>query len=190
VVAGEDDAAGALGARRRLALHRSKVLSTERLLLREQTLADLDALTEILGDAVTMSFYPRPYTRAEVAERWIGRNLRHYAERGYGLWALVLEGSGELIGQCGLWPQSVEGRDEIELAWHVNRRFWRRGFASEAAMAARDHAFGPLGITRLISLVRPENVASAGVARKIGMTPEKQITYANLPHLVFSIARA
>jgi ribosomal-protein-alanine N-acetyltransferase len=188
VVAGEDDPAGALGARLRLALHHV-ALTTERLLLRRQTLDDLDALHAVLGDAQTMSFYPRPFTRQEVAERWIERNLRHYEERGYGMWALVLKGSDEVIGQCGPWPQTVEGRNEIELGWHVNRRLWRRGYASEAAAAARDHAFGPLGIARLISLVRPENVASAGVARKIGMTVDRQITYAGLPHFVFSVAR-
>ncbi|MFN2488201.1 MAG: GNAT family N-acetyltransferase [Actinomycetota bacterium] len=158
-------------------------------MLREQTPQDVDDLAAILSDAATMRFYPKPFTRAQV-ERWIERNLRHYSERGYGLWALILKDGGDLVGQCGLWPQHVEGRDEVELAWHVNRRLWRRGYASEAALAARDHAFGALGLSRLISLIRPENLPSAGVARKVGMTPERDIIWAQRPHTMFSIEPA
>ncbi len=156
---------------------------TERLVLREQTMGDLDELAAILGDAQTMSFYPRPYTRAE-ASYWIQRNMERYG-RGVGLWAMVLREDGRFIGQCGLSPQEVEGVSEIEVGWHVNRSLWRRGYASEAAASCRNHAFGKLGVTRLVSLIRPENVASARVARKIGMKAGRRILRGDMVHIVY-----
>ena len=69
------------------------------------------------------------------------------------------------------------------------RPWWRRGYASEAALGCRDHAFGALDRRRVISLVRPVNVPSAGVARKLGMTVEKHALFAGLDHQVFAVAR-
>lgn len=159
---------------------------TQRLVLREQTLDDLDDLAEILCDPATMTFYPRAYTRAE-ARTWIGRQIHLYEERGFGLWALVAKESSDFVGQCGLIPQQVDGTEEIEIGWHVKRRLWRRGYASEAAAACRDHGFTNLGLERLVSLVSVANVPSAGVARKIGMKPWKDTVHAGMPHIVFAI---
>ena len=69
---------------------------------------------------------------------------------------------------------NVERLTELALGYIVHRPFWRKGYAAEAAAACRDHAFGALGASRLITLVRPENLASLGVARKIGMTIERR----------------
>jgi RimJ/RimL family protein N-acetyltransferase len=163
-------------------------LETERLILREQTLEDLDDLVEILCDPKTMAFYPRPFTRIE-AQGWIERQMRLYEERGFGLWALIDRKSGDFVGQCGLTPQQVDGHGEIEIGWHVKRRLWRRGYASEAAAACLDHGFSALRLERLISLVSVANRPSAGVARKIGMTPWKDTVRAGIPHIVFAMAR-
>ena len=161
-------------------------LETERLVLREETLEDLDDLAAILCDPQTMAYYPRPFTRAE-ARGWIERQIRLYDERGFGLWALARKESGEFVGQCGLTPQQVDGEEEIEIGWHVTRRLWRQGYASEAAVACRDYGLSDLGLGRLISLVSVANVPSAGVARKIGMTPWKETVRAGLPHVVYAI---
>ncbi|HVM33793.1 MAG TPA: bifunctional GNAT family N-acetyltransferase/class I SAM-dependent methyltransferase [Actinomycetota bacterium] len=160
------------------------VLETDRLLLRYLTLDDCPYLDEILGDAETMRHYPRPYTFREV-EAWVVRNLESYRDYGFGLWAVIRKEDGKFVGQCGLVPQDVEGTREIEVGWHVNRAFWRRGYASEAAAAARDYAFDIIGLTRLVSLVLPANVPSQGVARKIGMIPERIVGYRGRDHLLF-----
>ena len=76
------------------------ILETPRLLLRELTMADADALESILGDAVTMQYYPAPFPRAEI-EDWIRRNLARYRGYGFGIWGMLLKPSGELIGDCG-----------------------------------------------------------------------------------------
>jgi [ribosomal protein S5]-alanine N-acetyltransferase len=161
------------------------VLETERLLLREFADEDLEAYAAMLADPETMRYYPRPYTRDE-ARAFLEKNRHRYALHGFGVWAVAERGSGAFLGDCGLAFVLVEGLAEVEIMWHVIRDRWRQGIATEAARAVRDQAFGPLGLRRLVALVRPENVPSAGVARRIGMVVEREAEFSDLPHLVFS----
>jgi [ribosomal protein S5]-alanine N-acetyltransferase len=103
---------------------------------------------------------------------------------------MILKSTCELIGDCGLVRQSVDGIDEIELGYHVRRDLWGQGYASEAARACRDYGFENLKVDRLISLIRPENLASRRVAEKNGMTIWKEVTSADLLHYVYAIKRA
>jgi len=162
------------------------ILQTQRLSLREFHPEDLDALATILSDPETMRYYPVPFDRAGVAE-WIQRNRTRYANDGYGLWAMILNSTGELIGDCGLVRQTVDEVDEVEIGYHVRRDLWGRGLAPEAARACRDYGFATLGVDRLISLIRPENLASRRVAEKNGMTIWKEVTKVNLLHYVYAI---
>jgi ribosomal-protein-alanine N-acetyltransferase len=165
------------------------LIETERLILREYKPGDLDDLFAILGDAETMRFYPAPYTLERTVE-WVSDNVERYRRDGFGLWAMNLRETGGFVGSCGpvRWP--VDGRDEVELGWHVERSQWGRGLAPEAAAACRDHAFAVLGQGRLISLIRPVNVPSRRVAEKIGMAVEQEVEYHGLQHLVYAIERA
>jgi ribosomal-protein-alanine N-acetyltransferase len=161
------------------------VLKTERLLIRDLRMDDLDDLAALFGDPETMRFFPRTYGRDEV-RAMIDRNLARYTAYGFGLWALEERNGGAFLGDCGLTVQLVEGIAEVEIAWHVVRHRWRQGIATEAARAVRDHAFGDLSLRRLIALVRPVNDASQGVARKLGMEVERMAMFHDLPHLVFA----
>lgn len=164
------------------------LLETERFGLRPYTVDDLDDLATVLCDAETMRYYPRTYTREE-ALGWITDNIRRYREDGYGLWVIVAKETGEFLGNCGPAIRIVEGREEVELGWHVKRSHWGRGIAPEAAAACRDHAFGTLGLERVISLIRPQNLPSRRVAEKIGMGVEREVDWHGLPHLVYAIHR-
>ena len=166
-----------------------EVLQTSRLTLREFTSSDAEALALVLSDPETMKFYPAPRDRAGV-EQWIVRNMRRYAENGHGLWGMVLKSTGELIGDCGLTVQSVDGVEEIEIGYHVRRDLWGQGLAAEAARACRDDGFARLRVERLISLIRPENIPSRRVAEKNGMTVWKEVMWRGLPHLVYAVWRA
>jgi RimJ/RimL family protein N-acetyltransferase len=148
---------------------RDFVIETERLRLRELTRADVDALHKVLGDAETMEWYPHPYSIDEV-KRWIEWSLDNYARLRHGLWGMVLKETDELMGDCGLTVQFVDGAPFVEVGWHVRRDHWNKGYATEAGLASRDWAFENLDITNLISLVRPENVPSWRVAEKLGLT--------------------
>lgn len=162
------------------------ILETPRLLLRKFTLQDVDALAAVLGDPVVMEFYPAPLDRNGV-EEWIGRNLDRYERDGHSLWAMVLKDNGELIGDCGCIVQEVEGRNEVEVAYHVRRDSWGNGYATEAARACMIYAFRQLGTKRVISMIRPPNLRSRRVAEKNGLVCEKIIFWRGYEHCIYSI---
>jgi ribosomal-protein-alanine N-acetyltransferase len=164
------------------------ILETGRLILREFRPEDVDALAKVLSDPETMRYYPAPFDRAGVQE-WIERNRRRYEKDGHSLWAMILKASGELIGDCGLAFQEVDGKKLIEIGYHVRRDLWGNGLAPEAAQACRDFGFRKLGAERLISLIRPENLSSRRVAEKTGLTIWKETLWRGIPHLVYSIRR-
>ena len=163
-------------------------LATPRLLLREFMPADADALQGILGDPVAMQYYPAPFDRAEV-ENWIRRNRARYSDCGFGLWAMVLKNSGQLIGDCGCFVRELDalgGNAEFELGWHVRRDLWDRGYATEATRFCIEYAFTSLGAERTIALVRPENKSSCRVAEKNGMNCEKIIFWRGYDHCIYA----
>lgn len=162
-----------------------KILETARLLLREFTVQDADDMARILSDPETMRFYPAPYDRAGV-EQWIERNRQRYGDDGVGLWAVELVNTQELIGDCGVILQNVDGERLYEIGYHLRRDLWGQGLATEAATACRDWAFEHLRGERLISLIRPDNLRSRRVAERVGMTIWKEVNWRGLPHLVYS----
>ena len=164
------------------------VLETERLLLRHLEPEDTDAIFAVIGDPIAMQYYPQPFTR-EGAVSWIERNRQRYAADGYGLYAMVLKASGEVIGDCGILKQLVESEPEFEVAYHLQRNHWGRGYATEGARACMRLAFAEFGAEKVISLIRPENVPSRQVAERNGMIVERLVTFAGLPHLVYAMKR-
>ncbi|MDR2996558.1 MAG: GNAT family N-acetyltransferase [Microbacterium sp.] len=141
--------------------------STERLRFRPMQPADLDLMAGMLGDPEVMRFYPAPKTR-EQAAAWIAWNERNYAEHGFGLW-IVETHDGQFVGDCGLTWQEVNGVRRLEVGYHVVAALQGRGYATEAATACRDYARDVLDAPELIAIIHPDNSASEGVARKLGM---------------------
>lgn len=164
------------------------MLETLRLVLRELVPEDADGLARVISDPETMRFYPAPFGRAEV-EEWIARNLRRYRTEGHGLWAMDLKSTGEMVGDCGITLQEVDGDPLREIGYHVRRDMWGQGLATEAARACRDYGFTKLGAAFLISLIRPENVASCRVAERNGMKIWKETVRVGLRHAVYRISR-
>lgn len=165
------------------------ILETSRLQLREMSLADLDFVAEMLADPAVMRFYPKCYARDEAAA-WVQRQIARYEQNGYGLWLVSEKTTGEPVGQVGLVQQWIGETAETELGYLVHRRHWRRGFATEAARGCCGYAFDTLGESELISLIRPVNDPSQGVARKVGMEWNgRRVQHANLEHYVFSITQ-
>ncbi len=161
------------------------ILETERLRLREFTLDDAEALEAVLGDPVAMQYYPAPFVRAEIDD-WIRRNRARYFDPGFGLCAMLLKDSGELIGDCGCFLRELEGNVEFETAWHVRRDLWGRGYATEAARHCIEYAFSRLGAERIIALIRPQNLSSCRVAEKSGMSCERLIFWRGYDHCIYA----
>ncbi len=153
------------------------VLETDRLRLRHLEPGDLDALAVIQSDVEVMRYFsPGPRTRAEVL-RELERCIEVQGRHGFSLWAAVDRLDGRLVGRCGLIPQSLQGREEVELAYLIERPSWGLGLATEAALAIRDHGFGALGLDRQVSIIHRDNLASRRVAEKAGLRPERMIQF-------------
>lgn len=164
------------------------ILETDRLLLREIQISDLDALLIVLGDVESMRYYPKPFDR-EMVQKWIERHRCNYAHYGVGLWAMILKATDKVIGDCGLVWQKVEGRKELEIGYHVRRDQQMQGYATEAAYACQDYAFNVLSCDRVISLIRPENIPSRRVAEKNGLKVVQEILWRDIPHYIYAVQR-
>lgn len=103
------------------------ILETDRLILREYTQDDFDAIYEILSDVETMKHYPKPFD-AEKVHYWINWNLENYKTFGFGLFAIVLKETGKLIGDCGITMQTINGKIKPEIGYHIHKDYQRKSF--------------------------------------------------------------
>lgn len=164
------------------------VIATERLRLRKMSMDDTENLLTIFSDPEAMRFYPGTRDVAET-QSWIQWILDNYAKYGHGLWIAEFKETGEFAGQCGLIVQNIEGTLEVEIGYSFRRALWGQGLATEAAQACRDYGFQHQGLSRLISLIAPGNLASRRVAEKVGMTLERQIVKWNKDIYLYAIEK-
>jgi ribosomal-protein-alanine N-acetyltransferase len=163
------------------------VIDTPRLTLRPMTDADLDSLMAIFGDPKVMAAFDSvPFNRDQM-NQWLARNLVHQSEHGFGLFSVILKSEGLLIGDCGLETKQIDGVALTELGYDFRSDYWNRGFATEAASAVRDFAFGTLHLPRLISLIRVGNAASRRVSEKIGMRLDREVVRGGIAYWIYSL---
>lgn len=167
-----------------------QILETERLILRHLTPGDLDDLWALYCDPEITRFIPdAPGNYDEAREELEWHQHGHPRHPELGLWATVHKASGQFIGRCGLLPWTIDGVDEVEVAYTIARKYWGQGLATEAALAIRDYAFGQLGLTRLVCLIDAENRASARVAEKMEMHFEKEAEDESGPFHLYSMGK-
>jgi RimJ/RimL family protein N-acetyltransferase len=152
---------------------------TSRLLVREFTMNDLEPLTAMHLDPEVTRFIGlrTPEQTHKGLREWIAA----YRSLGFAKWAVVSRETGELIGRCGMTIEEYEEISEPELGWTFARAHWGFGYATEAAAAVMKHWFEVLMFRRIISLIDPQNLASARVAARIGMTFERQVQWKGKP---------
>jgi RimJ/RimL family protein N-acetyltransferase len=148
-------------------------LATRRLLLRPLQAGDVPALLRIWTDPEVTRFMGGPRDPSRLAEQ-LEVDLHNPAQQTFDLWPVVEKATGRLVGHCGLLDKEVDGRAEVELVYVFDRQAWGQGFATEIAPALKHHAFAEMGLRRLISLIDPENAASACVAEAAGLHLEKE----------------
>ena len=169
-----------------------RILETERLYLREMTPSDFASLCKILQDEKAMYAYEGALNDEE-AQEWLDRQISRYQRRGFGLWAVVLKETGEMIGQCGLSMQPWKEGEQLEIGYLFQRAFWHQGYAIEAAKACKNYAFEVLDVKEVCSIIRDTNTASQKVAVRNGMVKKdtwvKHYRGVDMPHERYVVVR-
>jgi RimJ/RimL family protein N-acetyltransferase len=164
------------------------ILETKRLILRRQVIEDLDDLWALYCNPEITRYIPdAPRSREEAKEELEWHMNGHPRNRELGLWATIRKKTGKFIGRCGLLPWTINGQNEVEVAYTIAQEYWGQGLATEAAQAILNYGFEKLHLSRLISLIDSENVASQKVAEKIGMSFEKEGQDEMGPFLIYSL---
>ena len=169
-------------------------IETERLVLRTPSPEDADDLLDFVGDPEVMRWIGGEAGDRDAAVAAIERWLSRWEEDGIGHFSVVR--NDRVIGRVGFlvwdrrtWQSSsyAEAGDaaETELGWTLAREHWGHGYATEAALAARDWAYEERGIGRVISLIAPDNARSIRVAEKLGAAPQETISTFHGPATVW-----
>ena len=166
------------------------ILQTDRLLLRRLVPDDLDDLFALYRDPEIRRYFPEgTLTREETREELEWFLQGHPRRPELGLWATIHKPTGKFIGRCGLLPWTIDGVEEVEVAYMIAKDFWGQGLATEAASGIAHYAFDQLGLSRLICLPEEGNVASMKVAEKIGMRFERAGSDEKGPFLLYSMTK-
>jgi len=149
----------------------SVVFETERLIARDWSLEDADAAFAIFGDPEVARYLGatgEPVPSLEVMVSSLERRAGLPPDpRGFGNWALELRETGDLVGGVALTP--LEGGPDIELSYHLARKHWGNGYATEGARGILTYAFEQLELPVIVGVAYPENTASHRVMERLGM---------------------
>ena len=168
------------------------IFETERTYLREMNQTDFNSLCKILQDKDTMYAYEGAFNDKEVQE-WLDRQLSRYQKWNFGLWAVILKETDEMIGQCGLTMQPWKEKEVLEIGYLFNRFYWHKGYAIETAKASKKYAFEAIKANEVCSIIRDTNIASQNVAIRNGMTMTdtwiKHYRGVDMPHYRYVVCR-
>lgn len=167
------------------------IIETEQLALRELTMNDFQTWHQILSDEETMQYYSRAFDM-DKTRSWIDWNLDNYSRYGFGLWAIILKETNQFIGDCGITMQNIHGDGNLfpEIGYHIDKQFWCKGYASQAAKACLRYAFENMDYNEIFCYQKWTNIPSRKVAEKMGMSlREEYADEKNIKTSVYSITR-
>jgi [ribosomal protein S5]-alanine N-acetyltransferase len=164
------------------------VVETARLIGRLPALEHLDEFAGIMASPRVAQTMGGALTPSQ-AETWIRKDIAHWEAHDFGAWHAFERSTDQLVGRIGARAMLVEGTMEVELGWVVHPDHWGQGYAVELAAPARDLAYSR-GLNSVVALTQPFNTASLRVMEKLGMTYERDITHADLPHVLYRSKRA
>ena len=163
-------------------------VTTERLVFRHTSMDDRSWWMEYINSADAIRFMPFTVGSEQDCAFFIQRSLDRYATDGSGLNAIIEQATGRPIGMIGLLVQVVDDMDELEVGYHLLPSAWGKGYASEAAIACKEFAKEHHCAASVISLIDHENVASQAVAKRNGMTYEKDTVHRGVPAMVWRVS--
>ncbi len=159
-------------------------ITTPRLVLRAFTPADVSEIhAHLYSDATAMRFIGGPHTLARTRQG-IETYIAQQERAGYSFWAVQERETGSIVGEAGLYPFNAVGPD-VELGYAFGTPWWGRGYATEAARAMLAEAFGPLGLERVLAVVKHENASSRNVLVKLGFREEGERDAWGSRHVLF-----
>ena len=164
-------------------------LETEHLILRSFREEDFDAMARLFANPDFMRFSLGVFTERKQTVAFIEKVMGWDRADIPSQFAVVGRGEDTLIGYCGFFYHPEHGIEDIEIGYRLHPDYWNRGLITEAARAVRDHGFRDRNLSRVISLIHPENIPSRRVAEKNGMKVKKEITFRGFPTLVYAITR-
>lgn len=161
---------------------------TERLIFKKIDPFDFHAWIEFFKDPSSFEYWEVELESPEIeCENWYKKQLGRYDKDQGGMNALIEKQTGKLVGHCGLLIQKVDGRTELEIAYSLLGNGRKKGYATEAVIKCRDHAFENSYAESLISIISLPNIPSANVAIKAGMKVVRQTVYNRNPVNIFRI---
>jgi [ribosomal protein S5]-alanine N-acetyltransferase len=146
--------------------------------------ADLRRLHSDPRVMATLSADGKPFSEDQT-RAFLDRAAEHWKSHSFGLWIIREQATGDFVGYGGIKHAEVEGLDVIELAYAITADHWRKGFATEIATAALQHAFDTMHLDRIVAFTLPHNKGSRGVMENCGFTYNRDIVHANLPHVLY-----
>ena len=174
------------------------VLETERLLLRGWREEDLEPFSALNADPRVMEHFPATMTRGE-SDAFVAYIVEHFAEHGFGLWAVEAPGDAPFVGFVGLNVPTFEAHFTpcVEIGWRLDAPFWGKGYASEAALAALAFGFDEAGLDEILSWTTPSNRRSVAVMERLGMRYDGEFDHPRMPeghplrrHVLYRLGRA
>lgn len=168
------------------------IIETNRLILRKITNDDYKEIADILQDINVMYAWEKSFSDEEV-QNWINQNLKRYDNEGYSYFLALNKEDNKVVGVMGPLIENIEDKEYIGVAYILNKNSWGYGYASEGVKACIDYAFNKLDVKKVIAEIRPNNVASLKVAKRLNMKIEGSFIkiYDNkeMEHLIYSIDR-
>jgi RimJ/RimL family protein N-acetyltransferase len=163
------------------------MIETDRLMLRIMREEDTEPMFDIFSDPVAMRYFGVIFDRDRM-NRWVQSNLEHHKEHGFSLYTVILKENGEIIGDCGLETDEIEGESVVGIGFDFRRKYWHKGYATEAARAVLEYGFTQFGFEKISGWIDPENAPSQRVAERIGMTVEKYVMRGKKKYALYSIS--
>lgn len=174
------------------------MIETSRLVLRRWRSSDLALFAEQNADPVVMRHLAGVLTREE-SDAYVERAEMHFIDNGFCKWAVEAPGVSPFVGAVGLTRVKFEAEftPAVEVAWRLNRRYWGRGYATEAARAALDDGFERVGLEEVVAMTALGNTASIKVMERLGMVrsiefdhPHHRESSSLRRHILYRLQRA
>lgn len=160
-------------------------LTTDRLTLRPMEPRDADAFADLNADPAVMEHFTTGPLDRTASDRLLAVIRERHLRDGFGLAAVERREDGAFLGFTGISSHRWYP-DDVEIGWRLAAHAWGHGYATEAATAWMEHAFGELGLPRLISITIPANTRSIAVMRRLGFTLWEEATHEGLDVVVYA----